>query len=475
MQKLKKSEGITKSEKYLAKLCEKSFLSLWSYPNLFTDKKSNHAELCDLLVVFGNDIIIFSDKSCVFPNTGNLTTDWNRWYKRAILKSANQTYGAERWIKHHPDKIFLDQKALQALPVELPPIEKCRFHRIVIALNASERCSDYYNGDSGSLMIFPHLIGDAHIDKNNSKYSVFKVGQINPSKGFVHILDDVTLDIILSELDTISDFISYLTKKEKFILSGRLMTAAGEEELLAYYLPRVNANGEHDFVIPDDVTHLSIDIDCWAGHTKHPQYIAKKDADKISYMWDSLIERFNKPIMDGTLLTFGDDFSIGNYKFSITDHEQGVRILASEDRVSRRVLMMSVIDMIKKAPSSPFVRVMFSPRNELRGYVFILAPYNNSIDGDYEKYRVYRACMLHDYCKVLKFEVQQLTEIVGIAFQPPEDGFSSETLLYLNTEGWTLDDDKEAQKIQQEMGILLGVKDSFRRTHVQEYPDINHD
>ena len=64
-----KSKGLTESERYLANLCEKSFLSLWSYPNVFRDQgrkegKGDGKELCDLLVVFDRDVIIFSDKSC---------------------------------------------------------------------------------------------------------------------------------------------------------------------------------------------------------------------------------------------------------------------------------------------------------------------------------------------------------------------------------------------------------------------------
>jgi hypothetical protein len=48
-----RSEGSTPSERYLAKLCDHSFLNLWSYPNVFIDKrkggKGDGKELCDLL------------------------------------------------------------------------------------------------------------------------------------------------------------------------------------------------------------------------------------------------------------------------------------------------------------------------------------------------------------------------------------------------------------------------------------------
>jgi hypothetical protein len=64
----------------------------------------------------------------------------------------------------------------------------------------------------------------------------FTVGDIAPERGYVHVLDDVTLDIVLPELDTIADFTAYLGAKERLVRSGRLLSAAGEEELLAYYL-----------------------------------------------------------------------------------------------------------------------------------------------------------------------------------------------------------------------------------------------
>ena len=61
MKKIIRGAGTTPSERYLAKLADKTFLNLSSYPDLFIDKKdggnSNGKELCDLLVVCGDDII----------------------------------------------------------------------------------------------------------------------------------------------------------------------------------------------------------------------------------------------------------------------------------------------------------------------------------------------------------------------------------------------------------------------------------
>ena len=99
-----RSEGTTPSEKYLKKLCDRSFLSLWSYPSVFRDQgrtkgKGDGKEVADLLVVFENHVIVFSDKHIHFENTNDIVVGWSRWFRKAVLKSAQQTWGAERWIR----------------------------------------------------------------------------------------------------------------------------------------------------------------------------------------------------------------------------------------------------------------------------------------------------------------------------------------------------------------------------------------
>ena len=90
-----RSEGLTASEQLLARLCDDSFLKLWTYPNLY---KKVAKELSDVLVVFGDDVIIFSDKSCAYPDSGDPDTDWSRWYRKSLVKSAHQIAQAERWM-----------------------------------------------------------------------------------------------------------------------------------------------------------------------------------------------------------------------------------------------------------------------------------------------------------------------------------------------------------------------------------------
>ena len=107
--------GSTPAERALTALARHTFLSLWSYPNVVRDEHvaSGHVigkEIVDLLVVFENNIVLFSDKDCAFPSSGNLDTDWSRWYRKAIAKSAKQLWGADRHIRQNPGRVFIDAK-----------------------------------------------------------------------------------------------------------------------------------------------------------------------------------------------------------------------------------------------------------------------------------------------------------------------------------------------------------------------------
>jgi hypothetical protein len=147
---INKPKGHTESERYLNRVCNDTFLSLWTYPS---PTNADGKELCDLLVVFRSSVIIFSDKDCVFQDDGNMETAWDRWYKKAIVKSVSQLYGAEREIIRNPDKIFLDSKKQTPFPLIIPPREEIRVYRMAVARGARDACIKFYGGGSGSLMM----------------------------------------------------------------------------------------------------------------------------------------------------------------------------------------------------------------------------------------------------------------------------------------------------------------------------------
>jgi hypothetical protein len=364
-----KSEGLTPSERNLARLCERSFLRLWSYPNVY---RQPGKELCDVLVVFREHIIIFSDKSCQFPNTGDVARDWARWFKRAVQQSAQQVYGAERWLRQQPGRLFLDAKCDQQFPFALPPASDARFHRVVVALNTSDRCKDFFGDASGSMVIRTDIVGDVH------REHPFTIGQIDPDRGYVHVFDDVTLDIVLRELDTISDFTDYLTRKEAVVRSGRMFAAAGEHEVLAHYLTELNEDGKHDIVLPPGPEGVWFEQGAWAAMSSNLRYGAKKSADRASYAWDELIEKFTTHMTAGTL-------SVGRDR-PLSDHERAVRMMAGEDRLTRRSLVAALFNLLTITPDGrSAARFVWYQQAPDRAYQFLICP--QKPDEPYDQYR----------------------------------------------------------------------------------------
>lgn len=441
-----RNAGTTESEKYLAQLGEKSFLNLWSYPSPFIDKKAggkgDGKELCDLLVVCGDHVLIFSDKTIAWPPSDDDQLSWKRWYKRAIAKSAEQIRGAERWINTYPDRIFLDRLCTQPLPIRMPPPERRKVHGIVVALGAGNACKDFFGEGIGSLMITPSIQGDAHW--NADLVAPFAIGDVDPSGSFIHVLDDASLDIALRELDTITDFTSYLTKKEAIIRSQKLLVAGGEEDLVAYYMTHMNAQGEHDFTKPDGSSlgpddKIGLQTDFYAELTQNPQYVAKKKADRNSYVWDRLIEAFTTHMLAGTTIV------PDGHTFDLAEHEQGVRHMALVPRHMRRLLGDAILEALEKgATADRFTRAFLPGPTEAdqgTGYFFMtLSPPKFELDGGYEQYRSVRRNMLEAYALAFLRRYPQLERIVGVATEPPSGDRkmgSSEDLIVVEVPEWT--------------------------------------
>ena len=104
---------MTPSEKYVAELCEKSFLPFWSFLNPIGKKNK---ELCDVFVVCENTIIIISVKDITVSENSDESINYERWVKKAIHNSVDQIYGAERFLKSIDEILLRDRKTKISLP-----------------------------------------------------------------------------------------------------------------------------------------------------------------------------------------------------------------------------------------------------------------------------------------------------------------------------------------------------------------------
>lgn len=464
---ISRADGITESERYLRKLCDRTFLSLWSYPNVYRDQrgpsKGDGKELCDLLVVFENHVIIFSDKDCAFPNSGDLTKDWSRWFRRAVIKSADQVWGAERWIKVHPDRLFVDRACEQKFPINLPDPEKAVFHRIVVAHDSSDRCRQEFGGGSGSLMLDSTITGTAHYEPNPRGITPFAVGDLDPDRGYVHVLDDTTLDILMSTLDTITDFVQYLARKADFMRSGRGIFAAGEEDLLAFYLSDIDENEQHTFAVSPDITGVLFEEGRWEDFKHSPQRKAQLQADEVSYVWDELIEQFNKHIISGT--------QYYTSHVGVDSSERSIRWLAREGRTRRRMLAMALLGVVnQELPEDGRASRVFLPSRPGDPYYVFLLVWRPK-DVSYDEYREVRLRLLQEYCMVLKTIYPDAEDIVGIGTEDRTAVSRSEDVLYLDARDWNEEQQSEALESQKKFDILRNTTKPFYE-RVSEYPEV---
>lgn len=450
--KINKSAGLNKSEEYLSKLCEKTFLSLWSYPNIF---KSPGKELCDLLVVFENDILIFSDKYCSFPKEGDLLVNWQRWFRRSVISAAEQLWGAEKYIRKNPANLFLDSKCQERFPLEIKP-EKIKIHLIAVTRGVENACKKFFGGGSGSLMLKNYIVGiDNHKDP-------FTIGELDPKKTFIHVFDDVTLDIIMKTLDTVTDFIKYLRKKEVLIRSNMKILATGEEDLLPSYLSNIK-NDEHDFDFPKDADCVALGEGTWDNFCKNPQRIAQIKVDQVSYFWDGLIERFNENTIADT-----------HYKGStggVENSEKIMRFLAKEPRFSRRVLARNFLQLLQKTGPKLCGRKFSIPSNgKSPFYVFVVFPRAQKLTDD--DHRKFRAEYLQACCMAIRATYSTAEDIIGIAIDSihSPDTTNSEDAIYLDGRHWDDELQREAEKLKQKFGILKDP--SPIKTPELEYPEV---
>lgn len=281
-------------------------------------------ELCDVLVVFGNDVIVFSDKSVAFPTHHDLNVAWRRWYRKAIHDSAKQLRGAVKWIRQHPERIYADAKCTKRLRAPLPDVERARYHLVAIAWGAGDACQAFFGqGSSPSLCIKSDLVGDEHYDEP------FCIGRVDSEADFIHVFDDSSLQQVMAEIDTTRDFVEYLNRRTALLGNSECVVfAPGEEELLAAYLTNLDKADSHSFLRQDCVGFDAIMFPegDWHFYINHQQRQLKVEANRVSYLWDALIEHFIKSLPD-------DSEEIGKSPI-IMNRETTLRLMASESRLS---------------------------------------------------------------------------------------------------------------------------------------------
>jgi hypothetical protein len=397
---------MTPSEKTVVSLCKRAFLSLWTMANPVG--KEPGKELCDALIVFNNDIVIISVKEILYKETEDRVTGWDRWNKSAIEKSIKQLKGAKRYLDTQNTINSKEHNIVFTLPTN----DVRKYHLLTISLGAKREIP----------VNIPLTGGDC-----------------------IHFIDEYCLDIIFSELDTVADFIEYLEKKEALFLTSKKLTIGTEEDIIGYYLwnNRTFPNNYDCIVFFDDI---------WEEIKKRPEYIQKKNADKVSFFWDHIIEEFIN-MRDPELNSIFGSFDKSNESF-----EFALRVLAKECRFSRRVLSQAFLEFHQD--KSIASRVVESYQKGVF-YVFLKKP------TDYD--RKARQIELLARCIIIRDKVNYNAVIVGIATEDDIKLGHSLDLLYYEKENWTEDDRKMAKSAMDDLRLFKSPR--LTKVYADEYPN----
>lgn len=467
-EKAASADGTTPSERALASLARRAFLTLWSYPNVFTDEgrangKGDGKELCDLLVVFGNDVLLFSDKDCAYQSNVDVAVAWPRWYRSAIDKSAKQLAGAEKFIRAFPKRIFLDKACQSALPIQLPDTSVARYYLIAVTRGSHFPARQFFGGgSSGSVMLLNELVGKAA-----HAQTPFHIGFPLESRRFVHVLDEMTVDLLLEELDTVPDLVGYLKKKEEFLQQpGVIVSVPGEEELLARYMSTMR-DEEHAFPkTRKGVNFVALPEGDWGVYRASPQWKAKQKANEISYMWDALIEHQSGFIRSGKAITVPWQPTMAGIS-----HERIVRALAAQPRLARRSRSTDLqVAMHRSDPGRMFARIKMTGRPPDQAFVFLTIPRTEGEDYS-TTYRHRRMHTLMVYCHAVKDGMPTLKQAIGVASEPFSEGTASQDFMHVDLSEMSDEELKGWRRQADELDILRPKTEMklFRHTE-PEFP-----
>lgn len=384
------SEGLTESEKFVNSICERAFLNLWTHPNPIGKKGK---ELCDCLIVCGKHIVIISVKDIKYKDTGD-EAGWKRWTKAAIDKSASQIRGAERWLNSSVEFTRHDGRQ-----VELPLKENRIVHRISVSLGAQRKIPTQ-SGDLGN--------------------------------GIVHVCDEFSLGAIFGLLDTITDFVSFLTEVEDLTKRANIIfNGGGIEDLLAIYLL-------NNYSFPyEEADLLIIDDTIFKGFINSDDYKVMQKSFKNSYFWDKLIEQFVGDLLTNGIFEYGTN--------QATDNQYALIQMAIQPRGHRANLVDAFSEFLQKPELKIAARVVLAHQNT--AFVFHLGPSSD---------RESRIQELGLRCLVVRGRLPDVKIVVGISrdkLGPSVVGYSHD-IVYMDIPEWDDDSEEQVNKIQKELGYF---------------------
>lgn len=419
------------SESFLKELADRTFLSLWAIPNTFY---APGKELTDLIVPFGNDIIVISDKASRFAFGKPLELAWQRWYKATVVEGLRQLKTAVQRIERAPDTIFADGRARVPILHDLGPVAAKRFHLVAIARPDTE--------PPAVPAAWPGLTYSS-----DASPEPFEIGPLEIAGQVVHLFDGPTIDLLLEHLDTAPDFLAYLKGRarrlalpdehrfaEKDLLAAALI--GWEEEL-----PGLPSVPPLETIVPG----------LWDMYSASETPVRRREMDGPSKVIDRLIAAHHGEFEAGRALYDVPSFA---------QHEFAMRLLAAESRFARRIIAHELHDIVQEEDHSTYwVSTVASPTMPTLRYIWLIHP--DAPEGmSNEVADTTMQALLMDHILAIQGRFEQ-TLVLGIALP---DGRGNDTSIIMaahDKANWTERDYEESRKLR-ESGVFDAPEASQR-------------
>lgn len=259
-----------------------SFFEYWCYPSP-KDEYGDKKEICDLMILFDDNLIILSVKNYEFSDF------YSRYFRSTIDKAIKQIYGAERKLFNAEREIYFKHPKRE---IEKFPKEKIKnIYRVIINLGEGVR--------------------------------FYPFNQETKDEKFITILDKKAFQTIVQELDTLPDFLEYLKNRELLFKDKKVTILPGEEadfpaetslQFFEYAQKHYNPNEkqsilisgtEHDilahylkndrtfpiFIKSKEYNGTFVQLDgIWDEFNQSKQVANKRNLDKNSYFLDELVK-----------------------------------------------------------------------------------------------------------------------------------------------------------------------------------------
>lgn len=409
---------------------------MWSYENPFYQRGK---ELCDILVVFGDDVIVISDKLIKFKTHEDPVVCWHRWYKKAVHQSVGQLVGAKNKIKRMSNSVFTDAELTIPLPLKLPPPNRMRIHLLAVA-----------NGSDDAYELFPDR-PNLRIDtqcRDGSK--PMTVGTFSEDGNFVHVASRAAVDALFECFDTTRDFIDYLERKQAALQSTDWFID-GEENLIASYM--LSQPGNRPYSIPTTKFPLIsnarfVENQIWATYKSSPIKVIRANNQNRSRTIDNIIEHIADEYLRNKLI-------IGQQE-SLSYHEEAFRLLAAESRLSRQLIALSLYEILDEPADTFWGSIIESV--DYPGIFFVWLVYPEfPVDVTDSKLESILLDQLSKYISVTRSKFTHARRVFGICLPRRNNSRTSMLFRILDGEDWTEEQQEHAEYISKKEGIFNNI------------------